>query len=434
MSAQSETVTAQRGLERERVVPPGLLSGLLVAGTTVCVLLGALYLQHRRRAWPFSLHHGLTATSAGGAASSKTPEQAGPALGAIPRGAITLDRQRAALFGIRTEPVRREVITRTVRAVAAIVPDESRVSHVHTRVAGWIEKLYVATTGQPVRAGAPLAELFSQELLATQSEYLAARADGTESSFADAARARLEVLGFTGSQIAALERRGAPARTVTVVAPRGGVVLRRGVAVGTAVDPSTEIMTVGDLSRVWAVAEIPESDISGVAVGAHARLSFPASGLPALDGKVVFLAPTLSERTRTLRARFELDNRDGKLRPGLFGTVELHSDAREALTVPRDAVVDTGGQQLVFHAGGTGDFEPMPVELGVRLGDRVEVRAGLSEGQRVVSSGVFLVDSESRLRASGGAGTGHSHGQSHTPAPASVPQSPPGKATGHEGH
>jgi membrane fusion protein, copper/silver efflux system len=448
---------------RSRVMGrPGILlgwrSGALVAGTTLGLVLGALYLQHRRHAWPFSLHHGLAGSASSTPLASRQSAQSGP-LGLHPRGAVALDGQQIARLGIRIEPVRREVIARTVRAVAAIVPDESRVSHVHTRVAGWIEKLHVTTTGQPVRAGQPLAEIFSQELLASQSEYLAARAVGAGDAFAEAARARLKVLGFSDAQIAELERRGTPARTITVVAPRGGVVLRRGIAAGTAVDPATEILTLGDLSRVWAIAEIPEGDIPGMKVGMLALLSFPASGLAAMDAKIAFLAPTLSERTRTLRARFELDNRGGSLRPGLYGTAELRSEPREALTVLRDAVVDTGAQRLVFVATEPASFEPMPVELGIRVGDRVEVRRGLSEGQMVVSAGVFLVDSESRLRASGGAGTGHSHGHGPSgaapPAPSGLPatqgheghdpsgsgrlpvapqQGPARKVTGHEGH
>ena len=413
-------------------------SGALTVGATAGLLLGALYLQHRRNAWPFSLHHGqvtmATAPAAPAAPARSSRSEPIAAVGSHPRGPVALDPQRAAFLGIRTEPARREVITRTVRAVAAIVPDESRVSHVHTRVAGWIDKLHITTTGQRVRAGQPLAEIFSQELLASQSEYLAARAGagGGGSTLAEGARARLQVLGMSAAQIAELDRRGTPARTVTVVAPRGGVVLRRGIAVGTAVDPSTEILTVADLSRVWAIAEIPEGDIPTVKVGTPARLTFPASGLAPMEAKVAFLAPTLSERTRTLRARFELDNAGASLRPGLFGTAELRSEPREALSVPRDAVVDTGVQRLVFVAIDAGSFAPTPVELGVHFGDRVEVRSGVAQGQPVVSAGVFLIDSESRLRA-GGAGAGHSHGQtppaSAAPAPAAGPT-----PQGHRGH
>jgi Cu(I)/Ag(I) efflux system membrane fusion protein len=410
-------------------------SRLFAVGATVGILLGVLYLQHRRHAWPFSLHHGQAFPAAVVAASPARPALS-RARGTHPRGPVDLDPERAAFFGIRTESARREVITRTVRAVAAIVPDESRVSHIHTRVAGWIEHLYVTSTGQRVRTGQPLAEIFSPELLTSQSEYLSARAGAAGSpAFAEAARARLEVQGMTPGQITELERRGTPIRTVTVVAARGGVVLHRGIAVGTTVDPSTEIFTIGDLSRVWAVAEIPESDIAGVKVGGRARLTFPASGLAPMEARIAFVAPTLNERTRTLRARFELDNRNDHLRPGLFGNAELRSEPREAVTVPRDAVVDTGTLRLVFVAVEPGSFQPTPVELGVDFGERVEVRTGLAEGQPVVSAGVFLIDSESRLRASGSAGTGHSHGQA-APAPAPAPSGSPAAPAhqGHEGH
>ena len=209
------------------------------------------------------------------------------------------------------------------------------------------------------------------------------------------------------ADIRALETSGTARRLVTVSAPHGGVVIHRGVSVGTAVDPSTELLTIADLSHVWALAEIPEADIPSVQQGTPAMLDFPASGKPPIERPVEFIYPTLSERTRTLRVRFTIDNPDGALRPGLYGSAEFHVRPRDALTVPRDAVVDTGNTQHVFVVEGEGRFVPRTVKLGTRLDDRVEVLGGLSEGESVVASGVFLIDSESRLRASGG--TGHAH-------------------------
>jgi Cu(I)/Ag(I) efflux system membrane fusion protein len=200
---------------------------------------------------------------------------------------------------------------------------------------------------------------------------------------------------------------------VTVVAPGSGVVVNRGVTVGTSVDPSTTLLTVADLSRVWVLAEVPEASIPAVRVGSTAQLDFPASGRQPFAARVDFIYPTLSERTRTLRVRLSAANPGGGLRPGLYGTADFSSARHEVLTVARDAVVDTGVQQHVFVAVGD-RFEPRPVTLGVQLADRVEIRSGLQEGERIVASGVFLLDSESRLRATGGAGT-HSHSAS-TPA------------------
>jgi membrane fusion protein, copper/silver efflux system len=414
-----------------------LKSGAVGVMGGVVLLAAALLLQHLRHGWPFSVHHGLPSdvrSRPAAAARNPTPPGTGP--GTHPRAAVTIEAGRADALGIRFERARKEVVSRPIRAVATVVPDESRVSHIHTRVAGWIEKLHVTTTGARVRAGAPLAEIFSQELLSSQNEHLAAlRTAGAAGGLVvEAGRSRLRVLGMSAAEIDGLEQRGRPRPTVTVTSPRAGVLLHRGVAVGTAVDPSTEIATIADLDRVWVLAEIPEPDIQVVELGTPARIELPSSGRSPFEARVSFLSPTLSERTRTLRARFEVDNRDGRLRPGLYGTAELHTGSREALTVPRDAVVDTGLAQHVFVAARSPDkadrLSPRPVRPGVSLGDRIEIRSGLAEGEPVVASGVFLIDSESRLRASGG-GTGHAHGQGASQG-TEAPPAPP--ADQHEGH
>jgi RND family efflux transporter MFP subunit len=331
---------------------------------------------------------------------------------------VTVDAPHAAMIGMTVATVERRSIGEPVRVVATIAPDESRLSHVHTRVAGWIDRLYVNTTGQRVSAGAPLVSIFSQELLASQTEYLAARRTatqvgaalaGAETNLLESGRARLRVLGMTDAEIATLDRTGHAMRDVVIAAPRSGVVLHRGIAVGTAVDPSTEIVTVADLSRVWVFAEVPEAAIPEVSVGTRVTLAFPAAGVAGLDAPIEFLYPTLTEETRTLRARISVPNPDGRLRPGLYGTAEIRVTPHEALTVPRDAVVDTGGEQHVFVMTGDTRYEPRRVVIGTQLEDRVEVREGLAPGDHVVSSGVFLLDSEGRLRGSGGEAGRHSH-------------------------
>ena len=325
---------------------------------------------------------------------------------------VPVDAAATQSLNIRLETVGRESLTETVRAVATIVPDESRISHVHTRVAGWIEHLDVNTTGELVRQGQPLGHIFSQELLSSQTEYLAARratvASGITSAVVASGRTRLGVLGMTAAEIDAIERSGEPKRLVTVVAPRSGVVVNRGVTVGTSVDPSTTLVTIADLSRVWVLAEVPEASIPFLRVGRVAQLDFPASGRPPFSARVEFVYPTLTERTRTLRVRLSAENPGGALKPGLYGTAAFETAGHNVLTVPRDAVVDTGLQQHVFVAVDD-RFEPRPVTLGVQLANRVEIRDGLKEGEQIVASGVFLLDSESRLRATGGSG-GHSHG------------------------
>jgi Cu(I)/Ag(I) efflux system membrane fusion protein len=410
-----------------------VLRSVAPAVIAVAVVIAFLLAQHLRDAWPFSLHHGVV--YGGMAAPRAVTEAAAPE--AAKRARVQLEEAKLASFGIRVEEATLGVVSNAVRAVATVVPDESRVSHVHTRVAGWLEKLYVNTTGQSVKAGDALAGIFSQELFASQVEYLAAlkaAQSGPASLVGPSARTRLTVLGMSEPEIRALERRGIANRLVTLVAPRTGVVLRRGVAVGTAVDPSTEIVTVADLSFVWVLAEVTESDASAIRVGSPAKLEFSASGLPQLEAKVEFIYPTLTDRTRTLRVRFVVPNPDGSLRPGLYGTADFRLDPRQQLTVSRDAVVDTGVAQHVFVMTAPGEFEPRTVRLGTRLTDRVEILEGLDGGEQVVASGVFLIDSESRLRASSG-GTGHTgHGGTAKPREPAEASAPDAGVAAHQGH
>lgn len=377
--------------------------GLIGVSIGLVALVGAMAVQSARHGWPFSLHHGYVEVAGKVRRAPVLSNSGDEPPGAQPRAPITLAQSRATEFGVRVEQVRSEPTARTIRAVATVVPDESRVSEIHTRVSGWIEELYVNKTGQTVSAGQALAAIFSPELVAAQNELLALKkAIGGQEPLLDGARSRLRVLGMSGGQIAALEARGQTMRLVSVTSPHKGVVLRRDVAVGTAIDPSTELMTIADLSKVWVLAEVSERDVPDVPVGTVATLAFPAAGEMKPDAKVAFIYPTLTERTRTLRVRFELDSSTGRLKPGMYGSATFQTGERRALTVSRDAIVDTGLEQHVFVVESPDHYVPRKVEVGVELGDRVEIRSGLMENETVVASGVFLIDSESRLRASGG--------------------------------
>lgn len=337
-----------------------------------------------------------------------------PSAAADDRGPVSVAPERWGPLGVRVGEVRQHALDRTLRAVATVALDESRLTHVHTRFSGWIERLYVSTTGEHVRKGQVVATVFSRELWTAQNEMLALARSGRglaaveHASLLDGSRARLRVLGMSAGEIAALERSGRPRRTVAVTAPHQGAVIHRNVSVGAAVDPSTEIVTIADLSRVWVLAEIPEADVPHVKRGGRATLTFPATGGAPITSQVEFLYPTLTERTRTLRVRFSLENPSGALRSGMYGVAEIAVEAAPAIMIPRDAVVDTGRVQHVFVLGADGTFAPRRVELGARLADRVEIKSGLASGERIVESGVFLIDSESRLRASAGsAHAGH---------------------------
>jgi Cu(I)/Ag(I) efflux system membrane fusion protein len=416
---------------------------ILSAVITTVLVMGFVLVQRSRDAWPFPPSTRLqvagrdSMAERGVMADGDSMDMKGPA---SPTGRVAIDVAAPMIqtLGIQIEAVRREALTEAVRVVATVAPDESRISHVHTRVAGWIEQLDINTTGEMVEAGQPLARILSQELLSSQTEYLAARkmtaTSGIASAVVASGRTRLTVLGMAPAEIDAIERSSEPQRLVTVVAPRSGVVVYRGVTVGTSVDPSTTLLTIADLSRVWIVAEVPEANMASVRVGTRAQLDFPGSGRPMFAGRVDFVYPTLSERTRTLRVRLSAANPGGELRPGLFGSAVFESSGRQVTTISRDAVVNTGVQQHVFVAVGD-RFEPRTVTLGVQLADRVEIRSGLAVGEQVVTSGVFLLDSESRLRATGGGGGHGGHGAPSAPAaptpPATVPPSAPVPHTDH---
>lgn len=328
---------------------------------------------------------------------------------------VTVEKRDGRANGpsFQTATVARTEVAEEVSAPVTVVPDESRISHIHTRVTGWIERLHVANTGEMVRAGQPIADIFSQELFASQAEYLAARVmKGPPSAVVESGRARLQFFGMSDNDIAAIEKTGKPRRVVTLYAPRTGILAHRGISAGTAVDPSTEIAIVLDLSRVWVVAEVPEFASASISKGMHATLAFGSSEAAPIPATVEFIDPILTESTRTLRVRFSLPNAGGQLRPGMYGTALFQKPVRRALTVPRDAVVDTGASQYVYVLNDQGGYEPRPVRIGARLRDVVEIVSGLNEGEKIVTSGVFLLDSESRLRASGGQGTSHAgHGQ-----------------------
>lgn len=347
--------------------------------------------------------------SASGKQAEATIAGAAPAGGRAP---VEVDAEWARRLGLAIEPAREEDAVQMARAAATVVPDESRIVHIHTRVAGWVERVHVET-GEQVRAGQPVLAVFSQELYAAQREYLAVyarRAGALPSAVLPSSRERLRVLGMSGDQIRALEARGTAPRTITLHAPHAGVVLRRPVSPGTSVDASTELLTLADLSSVWVEAEIAERDALLARPGAPVRIHWAAAGLEPVDTRLSFVSPVITERSRSIRVRAPLANPEGLFRPGLSGTLELQGEAKRQVTVPRDAVVDTGRERFVYVVQPDGRFVPRRVTLGARTGDRVAISNGVRSGERVLASGVFLVDSESRLRGSGNVSLHAGHG------------------------
>lgn len=314
--------------------------------------------------------------------------------------------------GVQTAPAVRATAGRTIRTVGIVVPDETRVRHVQTKVAGWVERLYVNYTGQYVTAGQPLASIYSPELLSTQEEYL--RAKKTAERFTSSpdpevrrigedlvrsAHRRLELYDVSESFIAVLEKKGTPQKAVTLDAPFAGYVTVKGVFEGHRVEPGTELFTLTDLSRVWIEASLYEYEAGAAAVGKEATLTLSQQPGLALKGKVTFVSPVLSSDSRTLTVRFEFPNPGLVLKPQMYVDVSLALEASAGVIVPDAALMDTGLRTVVFVEIAPGTFEPRAVSVGVRGGGTAEILAGLREGELVVVKANFLLDSESRLRA-----------------------------------
>jgi multidrug efflux pump subunit AcrA (membrane-fusion protein) len=335
---------------------------------------------------------------------------------------VHLTPDRVQLIGVRTARVERQRLGGELELVGFVAPDETRFRRIQLRVSGWVQQLDVNRTGETVEAGQPLLSIYSPELLQSEKEFLIELdvhgdmgAMAHEARAGAAARQRLELLGIPDEEIRRLERERTAAPRLTLRAPVAGTVLEKNVVEGQYVGPDTPLFTVADLSRVWVLADLYEMDLGRVRVGDIA--TFATEGLPGrrFEGLVEFIYPTVSSETRTLKARVSLPNGDGLLRPGMYGSVTVSGRAAGAgLTVPSEAVVNTGDMRYVFLAHDQGLFEPRRVWVGQTRGERVQILRGVAEGDTVVASASFLIDSESRLKAAiSGLGTPPAGGHSH---------------------
>ncbi|HWO99699.1 MAG TPA: efflux RND transporter periplasmic adaptor subunit [Methylococcus sp.] len=347
---------------------------------------------------------------------------------------VHVSTEKIQRLGVKTEPVRYAEIAQTVRSVGVVEADERRLHDVTLRFDGYVERLYVNTTGQAVTRGQPLFELYSPDLLATQREYLSARnaqsalssrEAGIHSGMKDLAASSLERLrlwGIAESDLTLLEQRGQVLHTLIVRSPTSGVVLEKTVVAGRRVVAGDVLFKIADLSTVWILAQVYEQDIGRIEPGQTVRATLDAYPGRVFDGKVGFLYPTLDPETRTARVRIELPNPRCLLKPMMYAHVAIDTQAHRTLTVPRSAVLETGRRTLVLVERGEGRFEPRPVRLGLRGEEMVEILQGLREGERVVVSANFLIDAESNLKTAigsfGPAGSSVEGGISSGPPPA----------------
>lgn len=334
---------------------------------------------------------------------------------AKPAGTVTLSADQQTLAGVRTVEVRRSPLEREIHTTAEIVADETRISHVHLKTSGYIEQTFVDAVGQLVRKGDRLFTLYSPDLVSAEEEYLIARRgnatlgaapirevrDGSASLLASA-RQKLKLLDVTDQQIARLDATGEISRTLTFYAPVSGFVTDRKAFPQTSVTPDTELYTLSDLSSVWATADIFEYELAYVHVGQKISLTLSYFPGKTYTGRISYIYPTVDAQTRAAKVRVELPNPGFKLKPQMFADATLHVDYGHPLLVPQEAVLDSGNAQQVFVVQPGGNFEPRRVTIGPVVNGQAVVLAGLKEGDVVVSSGNFLIDSESRLKSSSG--------------------------------
>ncbi|MDD2721604.1 MAG: efflux RND transporter periplasmic adaptor subunit [Gallionella sp.] len=327
-------------------------------------------------------------------------------------GAVSISPDRVQKLGVKSEAATLRRLDQTLRVTGLVAVDERRIHTVAPKFEGWIEKLYVNASGQSVAKGQALFDVYSPELVSAQREYAIAvqgeaalqqadgEARGSMSRLAEASLARLGNWDITGAEIACLKQGCAAKRNLSYRALVSGVVLEKRAVQGMRFMPGESLFQIADLSSVWVLAEVPESEIGRVKQGGAAQVEIGAYPDRQFKGTVTFIYPTMNPATRTVQVRIELANPGGLLKPAMYASVILPvGDSREVLTVPTSAVIDSGTRQVVLVQQGEGRFAPRNVRLGNRSGEYVEVQQGLTEGERVVTSALFLIDAESNLKA-----------------------------------
>ncbi len=303
-------------------------------------------------------------------------------------------------MGVRTAVVKRDKLWRRIDTVGYVDFDENKISHLHLRTKGWIEKLYVKSEGERVKKGQLLFEIYAPELVNAQEEYLQALRSNNRGLTA-ASRERLIALGISASQINKLNKTRRVSQYVKIYAKQDGIIAKLNIREGMFVMPQKQVMSLADLSSVWLLAEVFESQTDWVRVGQSAEVTL--SYLPGREweGVVEYIYPSLDPKTRTLKVRLRFDNKDESLKPNMFAKVAIYGGAkREVLIIPREALIRTGNDQRVIISLGEGRFQARDVTAGIESGEFIEIVKGIQEGDKVVTSGQFLIDSEASLKAS----------------------------------
>ena len=352
-----------------------------------------------------------------------------------PPGSVAINPQTIQQIGVKTVVIRRQKLNRDVRTVGRIDYDEELVRDVAPKIGGWLEKQHVNFPGQLVRKGEPLSEIYSPELVATQEEYLnALKYQGTvkgspledakvgAQNLVKAVETRLRYWNITVVQIRALRDRGRITRTMVLHAPFTGIVVRKNVFEGGYVNLGESMYRIADISRIWVYADIYEYEAPWLSLGQEAMMKLSYAPGVTYRGRVVYVYPYLKRKTRTLEVRMEFRNRGNfDLKPGMWANVDIKSPVvKKALVIPVAAVLRTGKRDLAILALGGGHFVPREIKLGAQAGNYFEVLRGLKEGERVVNSAEFLINSESSLESAFNKMTWHPADASHAPDTATV--------------
>jgi RND family efflux transporter MFP subunit len=386
-------------------------------------------------------------------------ETGGEAPANLPEGAFRISPEKQQMIGVTYGNVAVESVAKTIRTVGRLTYDETRISHIHTKVDGWIEDVYVDFVGQLIKKGQPMLSIYSPDLLQTQEEYLLAIRGAEElgpSPFKEAsvgarallqsARKRLELWDFTDEQIQQLEKTGKPTKVTMLYAPAGGFVITRNAFPKQKVMPETDLYSIVDLSNVWIMADLYEYEAPEVKPGQTARVSLTYFPTRSYTGRVTYIYPQVDNATRTVKARIDIPNPKLDLKPDMYATVELRIDYGRQVVAPKEAVLDSGSEKVVFVALDNGYFAPRKIEAGATVDGKVIVTSGLKPGERIVTSANFLVDAESKLKsAMGGMNMpGMSHGsgaepekkpqQDHSTNQQSEQTAPKGQMKGHSQH
>ncbi|HLJ74578.1 MAG TPA: efflux RND transporter periplasmic adaptor subunit [Thermoanaerobaculia bacterium] len=344
----------------------------------------------------YKSNHPGTAPDCGMTLIAQYADEAPPVTGTA--GTVAIPPGRQQLIGVKLATAELRDLSQTIRTTGRVTVDERRVAQVRTKFDGFVERLYVNFTGQQVRRGEPLLAIYSPDLLSTENDLILAERNHSElgRTLAEAARARLRLWDMSDEDIHQVASTGKPMRDVILRSPVSGVVITKNALAGARVMPADTLYEVADLSDVWVMADIYESELAFVRVGTPAQINVAGR---TIAGRVTFVGPVIAPQTRTASVRIELDNRAGLLKPDMYADVILQAPAGTSVAVPDSAVMNTGTRSVVFIALGNGEFAPRQVITGAKTNGFYAIRSGVQPGERVVVDANFLVDSESRLKS-----------------------------------